>query len=500
MAERVVITTPGPRVVVGEPAGPAGPAGATGPAGPAGPPGAAGAPGPAGSGVTGDGGAPLATATAIAADPAFTGTYVQPSLVAPAATGVAATDAANIQAAIDATPEYGWLHIPLGSYVVNAALTIAKSMKITGGGVFNIKAPRSSTFIGDFPPSPYLLGTTITQTTAATDAITITAAGLSVDLSDFGIMFDASIAFQNTGHGINYTPPVWNTSYRDSGLTCSMWRKIFVHGHDGDHYAFYVVNPMHNTMEFLRSYGGGGFYLEGISDTINYGNTVVVHPYVALIDAGTSHSYHLKSPGSGASLLNFVTFIRPQTNIMDVHSKVGYTTTTAPLITQALVQIEGITRNTYWISPDLESPGVDRPINFNATSYVDRAGGYSTYPYWSRQMVPYNSGFKPTIAPSTALGAGGVATINTGGTDLAGVINITSDGTPGAANTNAATITFYKTMTNPPPAIILTPVFNKPPAEGFYVVAFNGTSFTIKSNSALTPSTQYQIAYQVIQS
>lgn len=430
-------------------------------------------------------------------------TRLAPDVIAPAATGVAATDTANLAAAITATPDNGWLHVRRGEYKLNAPLVLNKHMRMTGAGVFNTNGTVTSG-IADAPlAAPFLSGTVFTQTVAGTDAVQLSGAGCRVDLADFGIKFDTSIQFSDTGHGINATPPVVG-SFHDNGLSLSLWRNLHVFGHDGNHYAFYIINPMHNTLELLRSYGGGVIFMKESSGSINYGNTLVLHSYGALITAGTADGYHIESPSSGSQRLNLVTFVRPQCNVMDYTAKAAYAGVTQPLVSQNIWNSVGSTLlDILVISPDLEcnNSGIVHPIVFTTNMAVLAEGGFSTNPMWYRPRKPYNRGYAPAIAAGSGAGTGPTVSINAGpnqSTDLVGIMNITSGTSPGAAGTNIATLTFATPSPVIPAAIMLTPVFNAPPGV-FYVSAMSTTAWTVRCSAPLAASTQYQIAYRVEQ-
>ncbi|HEY3924359.1 MAG TPA: hypothetical protein VGL75_07340 [Acidothermaceae bacterium] len=433
------------------------------------------------------------------------GTYVQPDVIAQAATGVAATDTANLAAAIAACPVNGWLHIRKGRYYLNAALVIPQSMKVTGAGVFQVTGS-AATGIADLPfATPWLYGTVLVQQTAATNAITITGAGNRVDLSDFGIVFDTAIQFANTGHGIEYTPPAY-ASYFDNGLSVAQWNNIIVFGHDGNHYAYKLVNPMHCTLRTIRSIGGGILWVQANSSAIQYGNLVVEHPFGVLCSAGTADAYRMEAAGAGGTILNLMHFIRPQVNAENVTGNSHFSGSTQPTSSQALWRDVGTVHDVTLDNPDLENDnsGVTHPTTFGTGTYV--RDGYLSKS-WHRANKPYNLASPgtahPTVATGAALGSGASASItNTanGSTDLAPLVSVTTGSSPGSANTNVCTVTFATSMAIVPAGVNLTPTYSPPPTTGqFWVVYFDANQVIIQCSGVLAANTTYQFFLNVVQ-
>ncbi|WP_198162307.1 hypothetical protein, partial [Methylosinus sp. R-45379] len=154
-------------------------------------------------------------------------------------------DWAALQSLIDSAPTGARIGIrPAATYVINRPLVIGGSLNIAGAGPVPLRRPVSVTFADfDMPGvAPYLAGTVIEQTAAATDAIQITGSATTVNLYDFGILFAPAIRHVNTGHGINATPTLTYLSGHDHGIYNSTWRNIMCFGHDGNHYAYNFVN------------------------------------------------------------------------------------------------------------------------------------------------------------------------------------------------------------------------------------------------------------------
>jgi hypothetical protein len=429
-------------------------------------------------------------------------------VIAPVATGVQATDTANLQAAINATPNGGWLYIPRGTYQTNAALSITQSIRISGSGVYE-------TFTGNSLPDapwavPYLYGTVIVQNTAATDGITINAALPTVYLSDFGIMFGTSIWFANTGHGINVTAPVvGGQTYHQTSMVKSVWRNLTVFGHDGNHYGFRLLNTMINTFDTLRAYGGGIIAHLADNPGVNYGNEVAIHIAGVLMTAGTANGFHLQGSNTGTfGAINLMTFIRPQVNAEDLTAH--FPASTKPTISQYLwftdqtVAGSGASyvRNVRIISPDFEpdAPGVASPVQFNKDTFVDASG---TMPEVAYLTTPdYNAATLPTATVQGGAGTGATASINGGPpapSDLAGVILLHTGTSPGTgAFTDLVHVTFGTALFRTPKFITLYSMFASD-STPFMVHTFDQNGFTVMTalGSVVGTSKDYQIAWKV---
>lgn len=453
--------------------------------------------GPAGA----DGSNVLPTDTAIAAALADTGsdtyataaafvrsTAIVPDTVAPAATGIAGTDTANLQAAIDATPTYGTLHIPRGIYHLNDALSVTDHISISGAGVFIV----GGNYEDDPGSDPYLQGTVLYQAGAGKNGITISGVRLHVDLARFGISFATAIRGTNTGHGIACVPPTISGG-RDGGPMHSRWDKITVSGHDGDHYGFRIVNPLYVTLIDLHSFGGGILYIGSESTGVNYGNMLVMHPVGIVNYTGTADAYHLDAPvASGLGLLNLIEFHRPQANIEGASSA------------QYLWNDNGTPIDIKITAPDLENDtgGVACPIVFGKQTYVDLAGGtFIATPAAYQDQPAYNFFTQPTISVGGNLGSGGTVSFSGHQTDLTGqvVINVVSPG--GGAGSHLADVMFGTPILLVV-AIELVACFVPPPV-GFYVGEIyadgsgHATGFKINSVGVPASSTTYQLWYVV---
>lgn len=279
-------------------------------------------------------------------------------------------DTAALQAAINRAQETG-RELYLGAdktYAYSETLLISKPISVNGAGVWetfeNTDRPGSS--------EPMLKGTVLLMKEENKDGILITVSARSVNLRNFGILFEHT--FENTGHGINAVPPINGNGY-DHGVFSSVWDSVKVAGHDGNHYGFHVINPLYDTFINLRSYGGGVLCLDNNSDPGNwhYGNTVVMHPYGILMQGGTADGYRLKST---TDKLNFVTMIRPQVNVIHALPNMGGV---SPTNAQHPVNADWNAANCTLIDGDFES-GIGILENWYGQMGWDvNEGGYLGY-------------------------------------------------------------------------------------------------------------------------
>lgn len=426
-------------------------------------------------------------------------------MIAPAATGTAATDTANLLASIAATPVGGWMHVRSGVYKLTAPLVISKHMKLTGAGAIEALLGAAADVPDTPSTAPFLYGTVFEMQTAATNVIELTGlAAQHIDLADFGIMFASAIRFTNTGHGIYSQPPAYSSG-SDTGIMRSSWTNITVFGHDGNHYGYRVMNPIWWNTKNLRAHGGGGFYVECDSYYTNYGNMHHVQPYSNLMTAGSAHGFHIKArtkTGNGG-IMGLAIWERPQCNGSG-HLLGLFPNTTKPTSSQYLWKDEGDPRDNLVIAPDLENlnSGVTHPVAFGDGTYVQPEGGYNNLPMWYRREKLYNEAYQPTITVGAGLGSGGspAAFKLSGCTDTDGTLACTCGTTPGSAGTDVFTVTFATPMTVAPRFVILTPwAVPLSTAPDFYVQTVSTTGFNVRSRTALTGGVTYQLAYFVVQ-
>ncbi|MGN7818774.1 glycosyl hydrolase family 28-related protein [Chitinophaga sp. 22536] len=318
-------------------------------------------------------------------------------------------DLAAIQATINATPENGTVYMPKApaAYKITAPLVVSKNITIRGDGSYpvltGIGAYGSAKFNSINAPdsSPYLKGSVIKQVTAGQDIIQITGAGRTVNIYGIGLLFDPSIAFQNTGNGIYYMPPAYSTG-KDNGLWGSTWKDIRVFGHDGNHYAVNLTNAIYNDYETVQGFGGGLFRLDNNSSGGNYGNSVFRSCYAQVFDQGAAHGVYITSTSMRSNLF---TFIRLQVTVNDM--SITYPTATPATSAQRTFLAEGITDHVSILGGDFES-GVGSTAKFpyhtmvDAASYVDDAPAKSWHNWWNGNLNVMEDTTYPSVRVGTS--------------------------------------------------------------------------------------------------
>ena len=411
-------------------------------------------------------------------------------------------DTAAIQKSINAAALTSTRILKLSkTYAIYGSLNIAKPINVMGTGFIELWADNS---LPDYPNvAPYFSGAVLKMMTAATDAIQITGQILQVNLSDFGIIFDASIAFTNTGHGVTVNPPLIGSGpYQKPGVVKSRWRNLAVYGHDGNHYAYNTTNILVGDFDQLRSYGGGGLYFQSNSQYINYGNCVFTNPTFVLGCNGTAHGFAINGvAGQPGGLMNLCVFIRPQCN---VESFGGQT----PSISQYLwldVTPAGI-RDIKLIAPDLEPDNINvsSKVFFGPGTYVDAGGGF--LPYSGAAYTPgpkYNpeNNAVPTVAVLAGAGTGATAALNGNSnrsTDLCGCVVINVGTSPSSAD--LVSVTYAVPLQRTPNFIQIGLLYAGAgfAANMFYAENVTTTGFNIRAVNAPTAGYQVQLSYVVV--
>lgn len=312
---------------------------------------------------------------------------------------------------------------------VDAPLVIDGPLRLLGSGVNEHHGPADTVNAMNFPVvDPYLEGGAIVQTAAGADAIQITTCGETVDLLDFAIRFDGAHRFANTGHGVNCLPPV-KGSYSDHGPMGQTWRGVKVYGHDGNHYAFRLVNSLLGNLRGLRGYGGGLLQFVQHSSACNYGNCQLDDLYGNLFLAGTAHAVHLNNSGSQGNKLNFLKFGRWQTWVASPSPAISGTT--PPTSAQRSLEYTGNVSDNDFGVPDHET-------NVASKANYPPIGSYSV----SARPNSLNTG--PSTSP-----ASGTAYQNTAGTPVLYCIAAQFDPTAGAAATVLVELSANSNMSSP---------------------------------------------------
>lgn len=365
-------------------------------------------------------------------------------VIAPVATGTAATDTANLQAAINATPSGGRLFIPRGLYKINAALSLTANITIEGDSVTPVFGAVS---LGNSPITPTgLSGTVIEQQTVGADIIDIFTTSITPHLRRLGLSFASGLA--STGHGVNASPSLVVAAGHDMGPQAFVWESVYVYGHDGNHYAFVLLNVQYGTLIQCHSYGGGGFNVIADAGNINSGNCVFISPYVAITAVGTAGGYVHSSGVGTPGRLNLLTYIRPQV----ICNGAVATAATNPMWND--LAGAGVPNGITVLGADFETGGLNTftpggLTNFIATAIINGQNstttryGVGALPNWSGASYgSSNTAFgnntlavNSSGATNTAVGAGTLAANTTGSDNTAEGSGALATNTIGGSNT-----------------------------------------------------------------
>jgi hypothetical protein len=229
----------------------------------------------------------------------------------------ATDDTAAIQAAVDAAPTGGTVVVPHGRYRLSRAIRLDDHIRLIGAGAM----PTWGSIGRDFntinlpTEAPWLAGSVLVQTAPDEDVLQLGGAGRTQHLEGLGLLFEGDHAFRSTGHGVAATPDRHEGGF-DNGLSGSIWSDVVVLGHDGDHYAFDIVNGIYNDFRMLCGFGGGTMRLVNDSSVDgHYGNTNVASLYGQVFVGGSADGLRLQGD---TDRLNLLSFIRPQVTVNDM--------------------------------------------------------------------------------------------------------------------------------------------------------------------------------------
>lgn len=412
-----------------------------------------------------------------------------------------ADDTAAIQDAIDACPSGGTVVLPAGTYKTTAALTISDHLTFRGAGVAPVLVSADDSANGSGPlTAPYLTGSVIVPTTAAQNGIEIDGDALKVNLASFGIRFDDDILGVDTGHGIMAKSSNVVSVGRELNLVHAHWQDLEVFGHDGDHYGYFISNTLLSTFTNLRSYGGGGIYIEGEHDACVTGNAVFIHPYVWLFAGGSADCFSLFGTREG---LNLLTFTRPQTiAAAGVPAELAGLGIADPTIAQYMWKHTGGVDRVSVYDPDFESPD-EYPVDFGGegANTIVRPGGLILGPdpadvIFATQVlgIDVDTGLSVAAGAGAGVATGGTATTPFGARDHGCRIRIATGTAPGGAGTLICSVTYG--VPGFRDAIFLQGTDTTPAAAaGFFPYGFSDTGFDVYAQEALDPSTTYDFYF-----
>jgi hypothetical protein len=310
-------------------------------------------------------------------------------------------NATGLQSAINAAVAAGVpLYIPAASstcYKYTAPLTISGNLSVVGDYVVGNWSAGINVPLG----TPPLAGSVLCPSSNGSDAIDIVGTSLQVNISNVGILFQTVLA--GTGDGIHYFP-----SGTNQGLTNAYWQNVMVYGHDGNHYAFNIQNPIYGTFVQVVSFGGGGWNLMGSGGSLNFGNMTFIQPYVQVIVGGSANGFTITA--SSSQKLNLLTFVRPQAIVNNISgvSPAGNLPTSA----QSIWSMDANVRNVRTISPDFETnvgssfstgaSGVGNDLDWNSL-FTDAAT--INAPAWTTGGIMYGPQTR-TFNDTTSSGTG----------------------------------------------------------------------------------------------
>lgn len=289
----------------------------------------------------------------------------QVTLTAAATTAVAGVEATfgtnnltGIQAAINDAIKAGWpLFIPpvAEGYLYDGLLAAASSVDIQGSGARELwgTATASLNTLNLPAVAPYLAGSVLIQAAQNTDGLQFTGVGNSPRLADFGIRFAGK--FRDTGGGFVINPPALG-GQQDHGMLSGKWSGLRVYGHDGNHYAYSIMNCMYSTFDSIHSYGGGGLEYNQNSSVCSYGNAVFIHPYSVVMTAGTAHGMSWRNrTATGGQKLNLGVMLRPQSWVYSMNPILANVTPpSANQKTYTVADSVGVVQNVALLAPDFE--------------------------------------------------------------------------------------------------------------------------------------------------
>ncbi len=427
-------------------------------------------------------------------------------------------DTAAISSAVAAVPEGGCLVQP-GESMITGAIGLSKHIQVRGIGVFEETGGIIDSTFGSGPSlPPYLRGSVFIQVTAGANGVEMTGTGKNVHCRDFGVRFAPAIMFSNTGHGFYAVPSAMAalpiTGGHENGLFNARWDNLPVFGHDGNHYAHYILNSNLGTFTHLRGHGGGGLFLESDSHGAGYGNAVYIHPFYRVFCGGTANGFTLKCRDIDAiqPSLNLIHFVRPQCNILGSPIPPAFSTLgiTAPTVAQYTWR--NVKTGAHWPKwifldgPDLENDGVNNYPNDFGGMYsgtvvlnsgfiaIPPINGYST-PNRSSPGIPLS----PVLTPGAGLGTGGdVDLIH--GNDQGGVILVTVGTAPPAA---AGSVLFtFQAPSMPPTGLKMANFWGY--GDGgfagvdFYTTGLSGNVIEVRCTTILGAGWAFQVMFNCV--
>lgn len=261
-------------------------------------------------------------------------------------------DTAALQAAIDAAPQGGTVHIGFGRYRLTAPLKLVGDVTLLGDGACGVYGSigRNWNSINLPTAPPWITGTVLIQSTPGVNILNLGGAGRTQHLQGLGLLFDGEHQFTDTGHGIHGVPPVHEQGY-DNGVSGANWSNIIVLGHDGDHYAAHLTNAIYLDVRALHGFGGGTLCLVNDSSIdAHYGNANITSLYGQVFVGGSADGIRLQGT---THMLNLISFVRPQVTVNDMSE--SFPGITPASTDQQMLRSVGDVRFVSMLQPDFET-------------------------------------------------------------------------------------------------------------------------------------------------
>lgn len=289
----------------------------------------------------------------------------------------AADNTTNLQAAVNAAVGSGKrLYIPSGVYKYTPPLNILGPLHIMGDGCQSLFGSLYQDAISNainIPMvDPYFSGTVLRPSSNGKSAFVCSDAGVSVSGDNFGVSFQTP--FVNTGHFLDYQPANASNGKADMGLMGGVWRNVGLYGHDGDHYMFNLVNPLYNTFDSCKAFGGGFSHLHA---TVNGGNSAFFRCLSMVIVGGSAHGYMFSTKDNGQAM-QLITMIGVQC-ITDGQPASTGIAPSAPTSAQSLLHCDVNCHQFGIVAPDFESTVGSFSVLPIDSTYIDRvSAGFGT--------------------------------------------------------------------------------------------------------------------------
>lgn len=318
-------------------------------------------------------------------------------------------DTVNAQACFNAAPQGSTVVFAPTPMLTTAALVVKHSCNfvgsVTSAGWGKVRVSGYGAQNGPTEP-PFLNGSVIFVAAQNVDGIDVAStieAGYTLNPRGIGIVFAG--LFTSTGHGIYASAPP-STVNKDNGLMGSYWENCQVFGHDGNHYAYNIENPLNDLMLNCLGFGGGLLQLDAhLEDSAagsqDFGNFTTVNCYGQGIVGGTAHGFHYWDVGLCCD-------VRPQ----------FYAGNVSPLVSQyspSNFDTTGATQNTYreeggnplpnfHVAPDYEN-GVTFGMKYSTTGGIVDNTGLPAYPIQQAVGADANGVFAFNLDDGTTLGS-----------------------------------------------------------------------------------------------